>query len=124
MDNGFYTVQNVAKGTHRTVRVATVRRGKLEGKRIMSLLTGPDNMNSYTGFGFVDDEGRVQVWRKHQSDRVRLYLAQVIANWAATENKPEGIEILLSKRCRRCNRTLTTPESIERGIGPECAGKM
>ena len=27
-------------------------------------------------------------------------------------------------RCGRCGRTLTVPESIERGIGPECASKM
>jgi Family of unknown function (DUF6011) len=27
-------------------------------------------------------------------------------------------------RCGRCGRTLTVPESIDRGIGPECASKM
>jgi hypothetical protein len=32
--------------------------------------------------------------------------------------------VQLSKRCLRCNRTLTTPESLERGIGPECANIM
>ena len=27
-------------------------------------------------------------------------------------------------KCGRCGRTLTVPESIEAGIGPECASKM
>lgn len=27
-------------------------------------------------------------------------------------------------KCGRCGRTLTVPESVERGIGPECATKM
>jgi len=27
-------------------------------------------------------------------------------------------------KCGRCGRTLTVPESIDRGIGPECASKM
>ena len=31
---------------------------------------------------------------------------------------------LLSSRCARCNRTLTVPASIHRGLGPECAQKM
>ena len=123
MFNGLYTVKNVEKNTHRTVRVSTVRKGQLEGKRIMSLLTGPDNMNSYQGFAFVDDMGNVQVWRKFQSDKVKPWLAAVVAQWAKNQNKPQGVDVLLSKRCLRCNRTLTTPESIERGIGPECASK-
>lgn len=36
---------------------------------------------------------------------------------------PEGVDVLHSGRCGRCGRTLTTPDSIERGLGPECAGK-
>jgi len=123
MDNGYYTVKNIEKGTHRTVKISTVRKGKLQGKRIMSLLVGPDNNNNYAGFGFVDND-RVIVWKKHKENKVKNYLARVISYWAKTENKPQGIEILLSKRCLRCNRTLTTPESIKRGIGPECAGKI
>jgi hypothetical protein len=26
--------------------------------------------------------------------------------------------------CGRCGRTLTVPESVERGIGPDCLAKM
>ena len=33
----------------------------------------------------------------------------------------DGHELLVSRHCLRCNRVLTTPESIESGVGPECA---
>ncbi len=34
------------------------------------------------------------------------------------------LEIWHEGRCCRCGRTLTVPESIERGIGPECFDKV
>lgn len=36
----------------------------------------------------------------------------------------EPIQLWHEGRCCRCGRKLTVPESIERGVGPECAGKM
>ena len=35
---------------------------------------------------------------------------------------PEQLEVWHEGRCGRCGRALTVPESIERGIGPECVG--
>lgn len=37
---------------------------------------------------------------------------------------PDSIEFWHEGSCCVCGRTLTDPESVERGIGPECAGKM
>ena len=34
-----------------------------------------------------------------------------------------GIEYQFASTCRVCNRKLTTPESIESGIGPICGGR-
>lgn len=34
-----------------------------------------------------------------------------------------GFSVLVAGVCRRCNRKLTVPASIESGIGPECAGR-
>lgn len=33
---------------------------------------------------------------------------------------PDNIEVLHFNKCGRCNRPLTDPVSIKRGIGPEC----
>ena len=39
-------------------------------------------------------------------------------------DKPtDGFEFWHEGKCGRCGRKLTVPESIEAGIGPECAGK-
>jgi hypothetical protein len=37
---------------------------------------------------------------------------------------PSTLECLHSNKCGRCARPLTTPESIARGIGPECWNKV
>jgi hypothetical protein len=45
----------------------------------------------------------------------------------AIEADPEAAAVLHGKasgRCAVCSRDLTDPESIERGIGPICAGKF
>ena len=124
--NGHFTLENTNKGTHRTIRISTVRRGELEGKRIISLLTGPDNNSNYSGFGFVEHDGKIIVWRKKRENKMFLWIAQCITafftgNAELYENL--GLKIHIEKRCMRCNRRLTTPESIELGIGPECRDK-
>jgi hypothetical protein len=35
---------------------------------------------------------------------------------------PASLEVWHEGRCSRCGRKLTVPESIARGLGPECAG--
>lgn len=36
------------------------------------------------------------------------------------DNLPDKLMVYHSGTCGRCGRKLTTPESIERGLGPEC----
>jgi hypothetical protein len=43
--------------------------------------------------------------------------------WLSRELHPELI-VRHEGRCGRCGRTLTHPDSIDLGIGPECAQKM
>ena len=119
--NGCFTVSNKIKSTHKTVKIHTVRRGKLEGKRIISLLVGSDNNNNYSGFGFVNDNGTINIWNKYKNERVKTWLANFISKeFSGQKNENPDIELLVEKKCIRCNRRLTTPESIKSGIGPEC----
>jgi hypothetical protein len=37
---------------------------------------------------------------------------------------PGGYKIHHEGRCGKCGRLLTVPESVETGIGPECAKRM
>jgi len=142
MFNGTYTIES-PKGGHRTFKVATVLRGKLEGRRVVSLLTGPDNESSWSGFGFVEESG-IAVWgRRNRSVRGLVSTPQARAEWLtfthreklstmlwslSTEGEASqfyrlGYRLLLEGRCLICNRKLTTPESITSGVGPVCAGR-
>jgi hypothetical protein len=44
--------------------------------------------------------------------------------YAAGDQKPGGLRVQEASRCGRCMRTLTDPVSIDRGIGPECLGRV
>jgi hypothetical protein len=121
--NGTYTITSPT-GEHRTFKVHTAKNGGLAGRRIVSMLVGPDNQSDYKGFGFVSDVG-IQVWRKSETE---FFLKAAKMLWVmgttGTDNgyAKAGCEIQLSKSCCRCNRELTDPTSIRLGIGPVCRG--
>jgi hypothetical protein len=120
--NGTITLENNATGGHRTFKVSTVTNEEsgLHGKRIISLLHGPDNTADYHGFGFVNPDGSICVWRKYNSNSTYGKYARILTD---LENYPT-ITVHFEGRCIRCNRKLTRPDSITSGIGPECAKKM
>lgn len=120
--NGFITVHNPASGQHRTFRVRTYTKGDLAGRRAIGLLCGPDNTSSYRDFGFVNDDGRVVVWKRKRGGQFDQ-LAKVL-NYADWYAEHRGLEFQFSTRCRKCNRDLTDPLSIELGIGPVCREMM
>jgi len=126
--NGEITMVNPATGGRRTVRIRTQKDDAnfAPGERIISLLVGPDNERSYKGFGFVKDDGRIIVWRKHRSGipgDPSIYEKLALMVQYPEHYEGLGVQYMFSTCCRRCNRLLTTPESIESGIGPICAGR-
>lgn len=90
------------------------------------LLTGPDNTSSYTYIGMYIPGNLSNPLILTAKSRVEEGSKPVRAfNWAvrlisSKKTAPEGYTIQHEGCCCRCGRTLTTPESIERGIGPEC----
>lgn len=119
--NGIFTVESNATGDSRTFRIHTQGEDAdfMPGRRLLSLLTGPDNNSDYTSFGYFH-EGRVVLWKKHRESKFYLWAKRFIENPDSYEDK---VSILFEGRCIRCNRKLTTPESIRDGIGPICRGK-
>ena len=133
--SGTYTITN-SKGEHRTFRIKRQKKDAkfAPGARILSLMIGSDNENSYKGFAFVQED-KIHIW-KSCSNKVNDYYAKLMkaAIDAIQASESENVEtrficsghqyaVMLSKRCVRCNRKLTNPESIKAGIGPECATK-
>lgn len=141
--HGTYTIQHATRG-HFTLKLYTVTTGSPDfvGKRIIALLVGPDNTSNYRGVAFWNDEERfASCWRRFQGTR-HVHLdgkhwqpdglsstQNKLCIWADLVNRgaegywgQEGYTLLLEGRCSVCNRKLTTPESIELGIGPKCRG--
>lgn len=119
--NGTITLRSFRTGEHRTVRIHTQPRDAdfMPGKRLVELLTGPDNTSDFRSFGVLsDDASRVFLWKRHHGSQFFEWVARFLVN-------PDGmgwqVEYFFEGRCRVCNRPLTTPESIESGIGPVCA---
>ncbi len=64
--NGTFTVSHPEHG-HFTLKLYTAQKGALAGKRILSLLVGPDNVNNYRGVAFWNDERKcANVWTRHR----------------------------------------------------------
>jgi hypothetical protein len=119
--NGIYTLM-ISDGTHRTFRIHTKGgKGSLAGRRILSLLRGPDNERDYQPFAFVDDRG-IRVWHKHQDKGLYGSYAEII--WKLLNGEDvQGYSMEVSRRCLVCNRTLTDPLSLQLGVGPVCREK-
>lgn len=127
--NGKFTV-TYDGGEHRTFRIKEEK--WCEGKRVLSMLKGADNSRDYQGFAFVYDNYkdpcdvsscRIVVWRKYLSSQWAK-LAGQIEYYGITGTLPEGwVSVNCSQKCIKCGRTLTTPESIQAGVGPVCGGR-
>lgn len=86
------------------------------------VLTGPDNTSAYKYLGVL--------WPKDMSYRAKGAepSSQAIA-WVirTLRERPDTLlgsaEVWHEGKCCRCGRKLTTPESIARGLGPECASR-
>lgn len=122
--NAIFTVANPT-GDHYTFKI---RQPKGENKPyFVNLLTGPQNTSDFTYLGLYNPtQQKVFLTKKSRYNDestpakvVRWAIRQVVFN----KELPAGYSIRHEGRCCRCGRTLTTPESIEAGIGPECAKK-
>lgn len=90
------------------------------------LLTGPDNQSDYTYAGKLDGI-RLKITQKScvgEHSWPKLILERVLV--CALTNQLDKIEaagwrLMHEGRCCVCGRRLTRPDSIEAGIGPECA---
>lgn len=117
--NGCVTITNPQTKNWRTFRVHT-QPGTAKfapGKRILSLLVGPDNVSDYQSFAFVDG-GKVKVWKSKRS-RDNLRFVAMLEDPEGFMRR-RGLKYSFEGKCRKCNRRLTTAESIERGVGPKC----
>jgi hypothetical protein len=127
--NGRYTIESTKTGEHRTFWIETQGPDAkfAPGQRVVSLLTGSqnDDPNAYAGFGFITEQG-IHVWTSKRGPGKRFeeyadLLWTLALDGAFSPWVEKGFRIHMEGHCLKCNRVLTTPESIRRGIGPVCA---
>jgi hypothetical protein len=120
--NGLYTVVK-PEGGHVTFRVCDDWRADARpGSQVVKVLTGSANETDYTGFAFLGGTN-LTVWKKFRGGAGDTWarLFRVVQQDAQAAGEAYA---LASGNCYRCNRTLTVPASIHRGLGPDCAKKV
>lgn len=122
--DGYYTIVG-PKGGHRTIRLQTIEdtNGKGTVKQWLSYLNGQDNVGDYLSIGIVNGN-EVTLFKKNTGK----YTDIVAATRFLLKNTDKIDECgrqyaIRSGKCYLCNRLLTTPESVARGLGPICAAK-
>ena len=126
-----FTVSN-PQGDRYTFKVT--QKEPQEGSRytapsyFVALLTGSDNEADYTYVGILDPAtGAVKLTRA--SRYTDGTVAVKVIRWALAQlwkgrTLPDGYAVHHVGKCGRCGRTLTVPESVLSGFGPECSARM
>lgn len=121
------TLESKKTGNWFTYKVSRVPdyRGKQVNRWFVSLLTGPDNENSYSYMGLLDQrdgdiEFRLTAKSKVPETACSVRGFRYMWNHLANGTIPADMIIRHEGKCGRCGRTLTVPESLHNGIGPEC----
>ncbi len=114
--------ENEREGKRYTYRIRKSEDGKVHFVQVMY---GPNNEQDFVFIGLIK-EGKFIANGKRipVSDPRTVGFNWIFGNLQRGELKSEQMTILHENRCGRCARTLTTPESILSGYGPECIGKI
>ena len=117
--NALFTCRNTKSGNRFTFKVT---KHKKDDVFFVKVLTNPD---VYEFIGSIRKESAYKHSPKSristEAQSVRVF--DFLVNKLRTNTLPEFVEIWHEGRCGRCGRTLTVPESIESGFGPECVKK-
>jgi hypothetical protein len=130
--NATFTVVSRATGTRFTYKVS--RRDENSPWWRVGLLTGPNNDTDYRYIGSVGwDRANFPAPRFFPPRGTNLRdapastrgFAWVLEAAATCDGRwTDAVEFHHAGRCGRCGRTLTTPESVEAGFGPECITRL
>jgi hypothetical protein len=130
--NARVTLSSARTGARYTYRFRHAQKGRTStiNTYFVSWLTGPDNDADYTYLGVVDVAGDALNLRRTAKSKLQANSAVFLAAKFFCDRvlrdgaMPAGLEVRHEGRCGRCGRALTTPESVDRGIGPECWGRI
>lgn len=131
--NAIITLQSLRTGTHFTYKVrakdvAGEIKADYQPDRIwfVSLLSnGSADEGDFQYIGLINKHKEFRLTKNSRcSEQAASFKAFEWFWHMVRDGIPSELVIRHEGRCGRCGRTLTVPESIDRGIGPECAEKM
>jgi hypothetical protein len=118
------STQTQARITYRVRFPRNTQTGQVDRNAplFVSVLTGPDNENSYSYLGFIRRDlyrhggAKAKIAQDAPSARAFAWFYQKLTQ----QTLPPSLQFWHEGRCGRCGRTLTVPSSIASGFGPEC----
>ena len=130
--NATFTLVSLKTGGRFTYRVR-VKKEDVEAKVLnptyfVSLLRGADNTSDYAYMGVLrrpaafNFTAASKVLRTAPSATGLLWFLDKMLH--RRDVLGSQVQVWHEGKCGRCGRKLTVPDSIERGLGPECAGLM
>lgn len=120
--NAIITLESGMTGKHFTYKITRSKND--DNLYFIKSLRGPDNCNDYTYIGcYYADNRHFHPDKKYKG--IETYgwpksLQAVNFLFKTIDNIPDKLHVYHNGRCCVCGRMLTTPESIEKGVGPEC----
>jgi hypothetical protein len=120
--NARVTLRSLVTGSRYTYRIRSAPSGA--AVHFVSLLSQSDNENGYEFLGSIFSAITYKPGRKSRISPLAPSAAAFAWAWGklCRDMMPDRCEIWHEGACGRCGRSLTVPESIARGLGPECAG--
>ena len=124
--NAIITLQSLRSGQHFTYKIQAPNDSKAIGPTnthfVKVLTEGCADEGNWVYLGMIK-EGVFRATKASRQFAETPAFKAFSFFWLSLELHPELI-VRHEGRCGRCGRTLTHPESIDLGIGPECAQKM
>ena len=118
--NAVFTVENTATGNRFTFKV---RKPDDTKPHFVSVLTGPNNESDYAFLGTVFTPERYHHGRRSRiapDAPSALAFEWLFRQLSAGHSLPPQVRLCHCGKCGRCGKTLTVPESVKSGFGPEC----
>jgi len=127
--NATFTLRSLKTGMRYTYKVR-VKKEDLDTPDptyFVNLLRGTDNTKDFAYMGVLRNTGQFNITSASRMTRgapaVKALLWFLDAMRGERAVLTGQLEVWHEGKCGRCGRLLTVPESVTRGIGPECAGK-
>lgn len=136
--NARLTIVSMKTGVRFTFKISAPKQNR-EGDHVrpedasmwfVSLLTGPDNDSAYSYLGLLRNGTAGVRYEYGRKSKIGQDATSVEAfKWFAQRMNglgplPSTLEVWHEGSCGRCGRTLTVPESVASGFGPECVTKV